>query len=123
VTRAAVGVLFLRSTILQSLKSNVSDREMLASLLDVYRDGQQEPMRGSLLPIQSAPCEVRRQIFARMREAAAAHDIDSFIPHPENSNHMTAEMLRKLRRHIERTRPLRRWAIWADLEGILPSRR
>ena len=29
--------------------------------------------------------------------------IDCLIPHPENSNHMTAEMLRKLRRHIERT--------------------
>jgi hypothetical protein len=29
--------------------------------------------------------------------------IDRLVPHPENSNHMTAEMLRKLRRHIERT--------------------
>ncbi len=29
--------------------------------------------------------------------------IDRLTPHPENSNHMTAEMLRKLRRHIERT--------------------
>jgi ParB-like chromosome segregation protein Spo0J len=29
--------------------------------------------------------------------------IDCLIPHPENSNHMTAEMLGKLRRHIERT--------------------
>lgn len=29
--------------------------------------------------------------------------IDRLVPHPENSNHMSAEMLRKLRRHIERT--------------------
>jgi ParB-like chromosome segregation protein Spo0J len=29
--------------------------------------------------------------------------IDCLISHPENSNHMTAEMLKKLRRHIERT--------------------
>jgi len=29
--------------------------------------------------------------------------IDSLIAHPENSNHMSVEMLRKLRRHIERT--------------------
>jgi len=29
--------------------------------------------------------------------------IDCLVAHPENSNHMTAEMLRKLRRHIERT--------------------
>jgi hypothetical protein len=49
---------------------------MLASLLDAYRDGQQELMRGSPLPIQSAPCEVRREIFARMRIAAQAHGIE-----------------------------------------------
>ena len=29
--------------------------------------------------------------------------IDCLVAHPENSNHMTAEMLKKLRRHIERT--------------------
>lgn len=29
--------------------------------------------------------------------------IENLVPHPENSNHMTAEMLSKLRRHIERT--------------------
>jgi len=29
--------------------------------------------------------------------------IDRLAPHPENSNHMTAEMLGKLRRHIERS--------------------
>ena len=29
--------------------------------------------------------------------------IDCLMPHPENSNLMTAEMLRKLRRHVERT--------------------
>lgn len=29
--------------------------------------------------------------------------IDRLVPHPENSNHMSAEMVRKLRRHIERT--------------------
>jgi hypothetical protein len=54
----------------------VSDRKMLASLLDAYRDGQQELMRGSPLPIQSAPCEVRREIFARMGGAAQANGIE-----------------------------------------------
>lgn len=29
--------------------------------------------------------------------------IDSLVAHPDNSNHMSPEMLRKLRRHIERT--------------------
>ena len=36
---------------------------------------------------------------------AALQDIpiDHLVPHPENSNHMSAETLTKLRRHIERT--------------------
>src|SRR3990172_4622860 len=29
--------------------------------------------------------------------------LENLVPHPENSNHMSAETLRKLRRHIERT--------------------
>lgn len=29
--------------------------------------------------------------------------IDRLVPHPENSNYMSAEMVRKLRQHIERT--------------------
>jgi DNA repair photolyase len=79
VKRAAAGVLFLRPTILQSLKRNVSDKKMLASLVDAYRDGQQGLMRGSPLLIQGPPFEVRREIFARMRTAAQAHGIDLSI--------------------------------------------
>jgi DNA repair photolyase len=79
VKRAAAGVLFLRPSILQSLRRNVSDKEMLASLVDAYRDGQQGLMRGSPLPIQEPPSEVRRRIFARMRTAAQAHGIDLSI--------------------------------------------
>ena len=79
VKRAAASVLFLRPTVLRSLKRNVSDRKMLASLLDVYRDGQQELMRGSPLPIQEPPCEARRETFARMWAAAQAHGIELSI--------------------------------------------
>lgn len=79
VKRAAAGVLFLRRAILQSLRRNVSDKEMLTSLLGAYRDGQQELMRGSPLPIQEPPCEVRREIFARMWTAAQAHGIELSI--------------------------------------------
>lgn len=76
VKRAAAGVLFLRAAILQWLRRNVSDKEVLASLLDAYRDGQQGLMRGSPLPIQEPPSEARREIFARMWTAAQAHGID-----------------------------------------------
>lgn len=76
VGRAAAGVLFLRPTILRSLKRNLTDERMLASLLDAYRDAQATLMRGSPLPIQNLPTKVRREIFARVREAAEAHDIE-----------------------------------------------
>jgi DNA repair photolyase len=76
VKRAAAGVLFLRRAILQSLRRNVSDKEMLTSLLDAYRDGQQGLMRGSPLPIQGLPPEVTREIFARMGGAARANGIE-----------------------------------------------
>lgn len=75
VQRVAAGVLFLRPAILASLRRNVSDKKMLASLLDAYRGGQQAPLRGSPLPIQTPSREVRRDIFARVREAAEAHDM------------------------------------------------
>jgi ParB-like chromosome segregation protein Spo0J len=38
-----------------------------------------------------------------MDNASQDIPIDCLVPHPENSNHMTAEMLRRLQRHIERT--------------------
>jgi DNA repair photolyase len=79
VKRAAAGVLFLRRAILQSLRRNVSDKEMLMRLLGAYRDGQQRLMPGSPLPIQEPPSEARREIFARMWTAAQAHGIELSI--------------------------------------------
>jgi DNA repair photolyase len=76
VRRAAAGVLFLRPAIVQSLERNVSDKEMLARLLDAYRDKEQVVMRGTELPIQNLPAGARRQIFVRLRDAAEAHGIE-----------------------------------------------
>jgi DNA repair photolyase len=79
VKRAAAGVLFLRSTILTSLRRNVSDRETLVPLLSAYRNGQEAVMRGAEFPIQNPPSEVRREIFARMGAVAQAHGIDLMV--------------------------------------------
>lgn len=76
VKRAAAGVLFLRPAIIHSLKRSVPDKGMLARLLDAYREKEQAVMRGAEVPIQNLSSEGRRQIFARMREAAAAHNIE-----------------------------------------------
>jgi DNA repair photolyase len=76
VKRAAAGVLFLRPAIAESLRRNVPDRRMLARLFGAYREKEQAVMRGAETPIQNLPSEGRRQIFARMREAAAAHNIE-----------------------------------------------
>jgi hypothetical protein len=86
VRRAAAGVLFLRPAILYSLKRNVSDRSMLAPLLDAYRLRQEAVMRGGEFPIQNLPSEVRREIFARLRETAQAHDIEVDICACKNSD-------------------------------------
>jgi len=76
VRRAAAGVLFLRPIIFRALRKNVSAQEMLGPLLSAYQDGQQALMRGSPLPIQSAPSKVRGEIFDRVRRAAEAHGIE-----------------------------------------------
>jgi DNA repair photolyase len=72
----AAGVLFLRPGILYWLKSRVSDRRMLESLLRAYEGGQQTVMRGAQYPILNLSTEARRQIFDRLEHAAAAHGID-----------------------------------------------
>lgn len=76
VKRVAAGLLFLRPAIRQSLTRSISDREMLAPLLDAYRDKEQAVMRGTELPIQNVPVEARREIFVRLRNAAEAHGIE-----------------------------------------------
>jgi len=76
VKRTAAGVLFLRPGILYWLKSRVSDRGMLALLLHAYQEGQQAAMRGAQYPILNLATEARREIFDRLKRAAAAHSIE-----------------------------------------------
>jgi DNA repair photolyase len=76
VERIAAGILFLRPGILYLLKSRVSDRRMLESLLCAYQRGQQTVMRGAQYPILNLSTEARREIFDRVGRAAVAHGIE-----------------------------------------------
>lgn len=86
VKRAAAGVLFLRPTIAQSLRRNVTDKAMLTPLLDAYRQKQETVLRGAEFPIQNLPAGARREIFARVRDAAAAHGIELSVCACKNSD-------------------------------------
>jgi DNA repair photolyase len=76
VRRAAAGVLFLRPAIVHSLKRNVPDKAMLARLLGAYKGRERIGIRANGSSVQTLPLEARREIFARMRKAAAAHNIE-----------------------------------------------
>jgi hypothetical protein len=76
VKRVAAGVLFLRPAIVQSLRGNVSDKEMLATLIEAYRDKERMIMRGTDLPIQNLPAEARRRIFLRLQHASESHGVE-----------------------------------------------
>lgn len=79
VKRVAAGVLFLRPAILRSLQRSVPDGAMLTPLLDAYRGRQSAVMTGSPCAIETLPREARREIFARLREAAQAHGIEGSV--------------------------------------------
>ncbi len=76
VRRAAAGVLFLRPAIVHSLERNVPDRGMLTRLLGAYQGGERIGIRSNGSSVQTLPLETRREIFARMKEAAVAHNIE-----------------------------------------------
>jgi len=76
VRRASAGVLFLRPAIVHSLKRNVPDKAMLAQLLGAYQQRERISIRANGPSVQTLALEARHEIFARMREAAAAHDIE-----------------------------------------------
>jgi len=85
VKRTAAGVLFLRPGILYWLSRRVR-REVLAPLLRAYREEEQAVMRGGQYPIQNLPTDRRREIFARLQEAAETHGIRLDICACKNSD-------------------------------------
>jgi DNA repair photolyase len=84
VKRAAVDMLFLRPAIVQSLRRGVHDKQMLTRLLDAFPRPSPTGEGAGRAPSQKLPLEVRRETFALMRDAAAAHDIEVSICACEN---------------------------------------
>jgi DNA repair photolyase len=77
--RAAISTLFLRSSILESLKRNVQNTELLQSLLDSYRDAKCMAIhaeRSSVIALSSA---VRKEIHTRIGRIAEEHGIGLVI--------------------------------------------
>ncbi len=104
VTRLAAGVLFLRPGILYYLKKNVPD-DMLAPLLDAYREEDQAVMRGAVYPNQNLSEERRREIFVRLHDAAECAGVRLDICACKNSDIVSGSC------NIAGTWPSRRGAV------------
>jgi DNA repair photolyase len=79
VKRVAVSTLFLRSSVLESLKRNIQNTELLQSLLDFYRDAKRMAIhaeRSSVIALSSA---VRKEIHTRIGHIAEEHGIGLVI--------------------------------------------
>ena len=57
------------------LPTLTDDPEVLAPLLTAYREEEQAFMRGGQYPIQNLRTDRRREIFARLQDAAEAYGI------------------------------------------------
>lgn len=84
VKRAAVDVLFLRPAIVQSLRRGVPDKQMLARLLGAFPRPSPTGESTGKASSQKLPLEVRREMFAVMRDVAAAHGIEVSVCACEN---------------------------------------
>jgi DNA repair photolyase len=84
VKRAAVDMLFLRPAIVQSLRRSVPDKQMLARLLGAFPRPSPTGESTGRASSRKLPLEVRRETFALMRDAAAAHGIGVSICACEN---------------------------------------
>lgn len=76
VRRAAASVLFLRPAVVQSLRRNVPNKEMLVRLLNAYQESERMELRGTGSFVQTLPLLARRGLLARMQEIASTQGIE-----------------------------------------------
>jgi len=79
VKRAAVSTLFLRSSVLESLKRNVRNTELLQVLLDFYRDAKRMAIHAERSSVIALPRTMRNEIYTRISHAAEEHGIEMAI--------------------------------------------
>jgi DNA repair photolyase len=75
VRRIAVSTLFLRSRVLESLKRNVQDKEILQRLLAYYRDAKRMAIHAERSSVMALPGAIRKEIYTRIGCIAQEHDI------------------------------------------------
>lgn len=79
VKRAAASVLFLRPSVVESLKRNVHNKEILEKLLGFYRDARRLAIHAEHSSVTALPRARREEIYARVRHSAEEHAIELFI--------------------------------------------
>jgi DNA repair photolyase len=79
VKRVAVGTLFLRSSVLESLKRNVQNTELLQALLSFYREAKRMTIHAEHSSVIALPSAVRKEIYTRIGRIAEEHGIGLVI--------------------------------------------
>jgi DNA repair photolyase len=86
IKRAAISLLFLRRSILESLRRNVKDSYFLHRLLDFYRDAKRMAIHADRSSVTALPSEIRKEIYTRIGCIAKEHDIKLSICGCKNSD-------------------------------------
>ncbi|MHB8104753.1 MAG: radical SAM family protein, partial [Dehalococcoidales bacterium] len=79
VKRAAISTLFLRPTIVGSLKRNISDKVTLEKLLDIYAGERRLPVHAEHSSVTPLPRPKRQEIYTRFSQIARKYDINLSI--------------------------------------------
>ena len=75
VKHIAASTLFLRSSVLESLRRNVKNTELLHSLLDFYRDAKRMAIHAERSSVIALPNVTRDEIYTRIGRIAEEYDI------------------------------------------------
>jgi len=86
VRRAAVSVLFLRPSVVGSLKRNLRNDKILQTLLDFYRDAKRLAIHAEHSSVIALPSARREEIYGRVRSAAEKVGIELLICGCKNSD-------------------------------------
>lgn len=79
VKRAAASVLFLRPSVIESLKRNVHNKQVLHKVLGFYRDAKRLAIHAERSSVIALPRATRDEIYARIGHVAEEHAIKLLI--------------------------------------------
>ena len=79
VKKVAVNYLFLRPAIKESVKKNMSDRKLLAKVLEPYSNGVKLPIGLKNSQGVALPKEIRKKAFERIKNIASEFELSVHI--------------------------------------------